>query len=153
MENQNEKKTEELENLLKNAAALKDYTRLKKEFPGTTSLSGYLGEYLTRKGFDKAEVIRNSQLADNYAYAIFNGNKSHPARDRIIALCLAMHMSLEDAQRALKISNAGILYARNQRDALIMLAFNTGSYDVMKLNEFLLENGLGILETSRQSGS
>ena len=148
----NEKTTGRLDTILK-SAKLKDFDKyvnqeLREELP---TLSDYLKEYITQKGLNTSAVIRDSLLSANYAYAILNGHKANPDRDRIIALCLSMHMTLVEVQRALKLCNAGVLYAKNKRDAIIIICFNSGVYNIMQLNTFLADNGLKILQTSRDA--
>lgn len=149
----NEMKTSELDALLQ-FKSLKDYEALlKKELlDAPPSLSSYIESYIEEHKLKKTDIIRDSLVSKDYGYAIMNGNKTNNIeRDRIIALCLAMHMTLEEANKALKLSNAGVLYSKNQRDALICIAFNSGEYDVMKLNEMLFDEGMKILETSKEA--
>lgn len=148
----NEKKTASLDNILKKAT-LKDFEIISKNEiqEGVPSLSSYLETYLREHSLDKSIVIKDSQLSRDYAYAIFNGNSSNPTRDRMLALCFAMHMTLDEAQRTLKIAKLGALYSKNPRDAIMIIAFNTGSYNVIELNNFLYEHNQDILETSKDA--
>lgn len=148
----NKKLTSQLDEVLK-TATLDNYTKyveeeLEEDLP---ALSDYLNDYIGQKGLVLTDVIKKSLLSPDYAYALFNGNRRNPTKDRLIALCLAMGMELTDVQRALKICNAGVLYAKDRRDALIMICFNTGDTDVMKLNQILSEYGLPILKTSKDA--
>ena len=144
----NEKKTSALDNILK-SATLKDFEKIAKNeiLEGVPSLSNYLENYLAAHSLDKSTVIKDSLLSRDYAYAIFNGNRANPTRDRVLALCLAMHMTLDDVQRTLKLANVGALYSKNPRDAVIIIAFNTGKYDVGELNDFLHAHEQEIIKT------
>lgn len=144
-----EKKTSELNEILK-SSSLKDYKNIMESLlPPERTISDYLNSYIGKnKDLTLAKIVKDSMIPSGYAYGIFNGNRSHPTRDRVIAICCAMHMSLEETQRALEISNAGILYAKNKRDMAIMLCINQGSYDIMAINDFLLDNELDVLHTS-----
>lgn len=148
----NNKKTSQLDEILK-TATLESYEKfVEEELPSDPpALSDYLNSIIGQKGLTLADVIRKSLLSPDYAYAIFNGNRKNPTKDRLLALCLAMEMDLADAQRALKICNAGTLYAKDRRDALIMICFNTGEFNVMKLNQVLNEYGLPVLKTSKEA--
>ena len=42
-----------------------------------------------------------------------NGTKENPGRDKILCLCIAARMDINEIRRALEISNCAILYARN----------------------------------------
>ena len=41
------------------------------------------------------------------------GTKANPGRDKILCLCIAARMDINEIRRALEISNCAILYARN----------------------------------------
>ena len=40
-----------------------------------------------------------------------NGTKANPGRDKILCLCIATRMDINEIRRALEISNCAILYA------------------------------------------
>lgn len=147
----NENTTERLDKILQNAdtSDFKKYREeeLTEELP---SLSDYLNEYIAKKNLLVADVVKNSRMSKDYAYALLNGNRKNPTKDRIIALCLAIGMNLLETQRALKICDM-VLYSKNKRDAAIIICINREIYDIDKVNDFLLDNGLEILETSKMS--
>ena len=145
----NEKTTERLDKILQNADT-GDFLKysnqeLSEELP---SLSDYLNDHIGKKGLLVSDVIKRSGLSRDYAYAIINGNRKNPTKDRIIALCLATRMNLIETQRALKLCGM-VLYAKNKRDAALIICINREIYDLDKVNNFLLENDLEILETSK----
>jgi len=146
----NEAKTTDIDAALK-SASLKDFDKLSKEaIPDESlTLSAYFEKYMKENALERKDVIKRSQIPESYAYQVLNGTKPNPTRDRVIAICLAMHMSLDDANRALKLCDAGVLYSKRLRDALIIIAFNSGEFDVMKLNEKLVEHDMNCLETSK----
>ena len=145
----NEKTTERLDKILQSADtgdfSVYNKQELSDELP---SLSDYLNEYIGKKGLLVSDIVKNSGLSRDYAYAILNGNRKNPTKDRIIALCLAIHMNLVETQRALKICGM-VLYSKNKRDAALIICINREIYDINKVNDFLLENELDILETSK----
>ena len=145
-----EKKTSELNAILKNAS-LADFDKIRMtELPKKAlSLSEYLNTYIGNNGLVTADVIRSSLLSRDYAYSILNGNRPNPTRDRVIALCIAMHMNLEEVQRALELCNAGILYPKDARDMAIIICINTSIYDIAEINDFLVEKGFDVLHTSK----
>lgn len=109
------------------------------------SLEDYLNKYIAEHQLVLADIVKDSQLNKNYAYQILNGQKANPHRDKIIPICLAMHMTLEETNRALKISKSGTLYSKDKRDSIIILCINNKVFDVMKVNDFLYENGFEAL--------
>ena len=54
-----------------------------------------------------------------YGYQIFDGSKT-PSRDKVIAIALAMQLTLDEANRLLHLSNNGILYPKIKRDSIII---------------------------------
>lgn len=145
----NEKTTERLDKILQSADTgdFSAYSRreLSDELP---SLSDYLNEYIGKKGLLVSDIVKRSGLSRDYAYAILNGNRKNPTKDKIVALCLAIHMNLLETQRALKICGM-VLYSKNKRDAALIICINREIYDIDKVNDFLLENNLDVLETSK----
>lgn len=86
-----------------------------------------------------AELIERAHLQRNYGYQILNGTK-RPGRDKVIALCLALHLSFEETQRALTISKEGILYPKNLRDSVLIFSIHQ-KLSVMDTNALLDERG------------
>ena len=109
-------------------------------------LADYLNRYIAARGLAVPAIVEHSLLSRNYAYQILNGTRKNPSRERLIPLCLAMRMSLEDTNRALKLSKAGELYSRIPRDAAIIVCINNGIFDVMQVNDYLVRNGFEALE-------
>ena len=147
----NENTTERLDKILQNAdtSGFKEYSE-KELSEGLPTLSDYLNEFIARKNLLVTDVVKNSRMSKDYAYALLNGNRKNPTKDRIIALCLAIGMNLTETQRALKICGM-VLYSKNKRDAAIIICINREIYDIDRVNDFLLDNGLEILETSKMS--
>lgn len=145
-----ENETSRLDSILENAD-LDDFdafiARADKE--GYGSLSEYLNVYIAKHELVLSDIVRKSQLSRDYAYAIFNGHKASPTRDRVIAICIAMGMNLQETQRALKICNAGVLYSKNDRDAAVIICINREIYDIDKVNEFLYNHSMDVLKTSK----
>lgn len=105
-------------------------------------ISDYLNQYIAAHSLVTSDVIRRSRLDRSYANQILNGTRKNPGRDKLIPICLAMGMDLEETNRALKISKAGTLYSKDKRDAVIIMCINRKIFDVLRVNELLYENGL-----------
>lgn len=113
--------TDELNHELKDATDIEDYLEKNKKNMLTHSLSEHLNLLLTQKGITRADVVRGSQLDRAYVYQIFSGEKT-PARDKLIAIAFGMGLSDEETQKMLKLSGNRELYARDERDALILFS-------------------------------
>ena len=143
------KDTEEINEIIKTVRIKEISEFLQKEITERLpSISEFFSEYIQEHKLMAAQVIKISGLSPDYAYAILNGNRKNPARDRIIALCLAMRMSLKEAQHALKLCKT-FLYAKDKRDAVIIVCFNQRIFDVNEVNLILSDFGLKELEVSK----
>ena len=142
--------TEKINEIIKTIRKKEIDKFLEKEFSGELpSIADYLSQYISQHKLSASKIIKDSGLSPDYAYAIMNGNRKNPARDRIIALCLAMHMSLEDAQQALKLCKT-FLYSKDKRDAIIMVCFTQHIYDVNEVNIILVSFNQKELETTKE---
>jgi len=114
-----DKTTNELKHEIKDATNVEDYLERNKENMLTCSLPEHLNLLLSQKGITRADVVRGSQLDRAYVYQIFSGEKT-PSRDKLIAIAFGMNLSDEETQKMLKLSGNRELYARDERDALIL---------------------------------
>lgn len=101
-------------------------------------------QFWQKKSIPLKNAIKESGLPD-YAYQIVNGTRSNPGREKIICLCIAAHMNITETKRALEIAQAGILYPKNIRDAIIIKHINTDDFSVMNINCDLDKHGLPCL--------
>ena len=126
-------------NSVQGTRELNNYIKSLSDDRITPTFAGYISYMVEERGLTKSEVISSSLIERTYGYQIMNGVKN-AGRDKIIALCLAAHLTLEEIQRALEIAKEGILYPRDPRDSMIIFAVNNG-YSVRKLNNLLSESG------------
>lgn len=138
--------TERLENILKNVKSQKDTEEYLVEHTGGgySTFSSYMNEYIGTNSISVPDMIKRSNINRNYVYNILNGNRN-PGRDKIIALCVGAGMNCKEINRGLKIAQEGVLYAKNERDAIIMISVNRGIKDVLQINLLLDEKGFNIL--------
>ena len=133
------KSTGELFTELKKEKNLRDWrTNNRAEF--VMSLSEYLEKILADKNLTKQEVIERSGLNREYVYHIFSGIRKNPSRPKVLALAIAMGLNLDEVQYLLRYARHGVLYPRNQWDAVIISAVEQ-NLSVMQTNELL--NSLG----------
>jgi len=108
------------------------------------SISDYFNHIIQERNIKKATIINHSSLDRTYAYQILNGSKQ-ASRNKLLALCFALPLSLKETQYALTINGNNILYAKNKRDALIIYAINT-KQSLLDCNHQLYQNKLEIIE-------
>lgn len=142
------KSTDELTHEIKAVTNIEDYLTKNKESMIMTSLSEHLNLLLSQKKIRKADVIRHSQLGRAYVYKIFAGEKI-PTRDKLIALAFGLGLSDLETQKMLKISGNRELYARDERDAMILFALQRNK-TVFEVTELLADHNLAILNTSKE---
>ncbi len=114
----------------------------------SNSFSTYIKNMLIKKGLTQQVVFLNADIPERYGYKLLSGEKHTKQRDIILRICYAGELSLQETQRALRKYGMAQLYAKDERDALIMIAFNERPGSVLQINAILKENGLLPLRTS-----
>lgn len=99
---------------------------------------------LESKGLTKAEVVKESNLNEIYAYQILSGVR-RPSRDKLLSICFAMKATLAETQSLLKQSGFAPLYVRCHRDSIIIFALTHG-HSLMQLNMGLYDHGEPVIE-------
>lgn len=143
-----DKSTSELRNEIKTATDMEDYLKTNRMHMLKGSLSEHLHTLLSEKKLRRADVIRGSLLGRAYVYRIFAGDKI-PSRDKLIALAFGLQLTEEETQKMLKLSGCRELYARDERDALILFALQR-KMSIIDANGLLLDHGLAELNTFRE---
>ncbi len=115
-----------------------------EEFENTT-LHDELERLLSLYALNKAMVVRNSLLDKTYAYQIFEGKKNNPSRSKLLAICLAMGITLPETQRLLRLGHAEQLHPRNIRDCVIIHSIHH-HVSVLKTNDILFDMEKELLE-------
>ena len=130
-----QEKTSRLEDALTNVRTSQQREQFLKQYTedGYDRFADYLNEYMAEHDIDLAELLCRSNISRNYVYNIINGDRN-PGREKIIALCIGAGMNCSEINRALKIAQEGILYAKNERDARLMIAVNQGNATVTEIN-------------------
>lgn len=142
----NEKSTNELDNILSNARP-NDYKSFidSNNINPDISIDRYFNNYISDHHLILSDIIARCSISKDYAYQIINGTKSHPSRDKVLALCLACYMEVADTNRALKIAGLSPLYSKVNRDVAIIIMINNHVFSIAQINDFLESKGLDIL--------
>ena len=134
------KKTDELlEELKSKSIDIQDYIDSNEESFIEINLRNLWEEFLEKCQKNKSDIINNADISYIYFYEILQGKKV-PTKDKIIRLILAMELSNEDCQKALKYCNHSQLYPRFKRDSLIIYAIQN-KFSIYELQELLNKNG------------
>lgn len=147
-----EKDTNELENTL-GKTHLSDYDSYVQDnkesiISESNSFSTYVKELLSEKGLTQQTVFLNADIPERYGYKLLSGEKRTKQRDVILRICYSGEFTLQETQRALRKYGMAELYAKDERDALIMIAFNERPGDILKVNALLKNHNFQPLRTS-----
>ncbi len=108
--------------------------------------SDYMKDLIKQKGFTFRKVISLAGMNESYGRQVLSGKKGISKRDTIIRICIASNFSVVETNRALKLYNMPVLYVKNKRDAVIMIAINEGENYVENVNKLLIKNSLDPLK-------
>lgn len=135
--------TEELNHQIEEATNIEDFLNLNREYMLSGSLSEHLSALLVEKNITKADVVRGSLLDRAYVYQIFSGER-RPSRDKLLALAFGLRLTRDETQKLMKLSGYRELYARDERDAVILYALKNQK-SIMDTNELLDANKMAVL--------
>ena len=108
----------------------------------TERLHDAINRIMVEKEINLTELMVNSRINRNYGYNIVNGRRENPGRDKVLAICIAAQLSLEEAEELLAIAKVAGLYYRSERDVRIAYALNKKVGDVLEVNIMLSDAGL-----------
>lgn len=103
------------------------------------NLKEFWNDIVNNSKMTKSDIINKSDFSYVYFYDVIAGKKI-PTSDKIIRLVLAMHLSLEQCQTALRYCGKSQLYPRIKRDSLLIFAITHG-YTVFQTQELLIKSG------------
>lgn len=136
-----QKKTIELEQILTQAKS-EELNLILEKLPNI-SFVGYINQLMIEKNLQKADVVKDSLLPRTYAYQIFQGTKQ-AGRDKILLLALAMRCNLEQTNRLLTLASHNRLYAKHQRDAILIFCIQN-KMKIADVDTYLNEYQLPLL--------
>lgn len=144
-----DKSTDELNKILENinTKSIDQYRKENKNELKDSPKAFYyfFKDTLEEKRISLKELYKNADVSDSWGGKIIRMERHTTNRDVIIRLCLAGHFNLTETNRALKLYGMSPLYARNTRDACIIVAINNRIYDIFKVDDILSENKQDIL--------
>ena len=105
----------------------------------------YFKDVIESKNIFLKDVYSFAGVTESWGGKIISMEKHTKNRDLILRLCIAGHFSLEEINRALKLYGMNPLYAKDKRDASIIVAINNRIYDLYQMDEILLEQGFSKL--------
>lgn len=138
------KSTQELLELIKKSPNWDSYLEnAENDLIKTIPLHICLQKLLEEKALKKSDIIHLANIDRGYGYEIFSGSKL-PSRDKLLSICFAFPLSATEVQTLLKSTGYPQLYARIERDSVILYALEHG-LSLCAANELLFEMGYEIL--------
>lgn len=146
-----EKPTNELDELLGNMKP-SGLSKYYKENSGNLlndekAFYHYFKEITKEKNIFLKDVYSFAGVSESYGSKIITMEKHTKNRDLIIRLCIAAHFSIEESNKALKIYGMSPLYAKDKRDACMIVAINNRIFDLAEIDEILETHGFDVLST------
>ena len=143
------KPTDELNILLENMkpddldSYLADNSKYLAE--GPKAFYYYMKDVLDSKNIKLKDVYSFAGVSESYGSKILSQEKHTTDRDLIIRFCIAGHFTWDETSRALKLYGMNELYAKDPRDACIIVAIKNRIYSFSDIDELLLDKGFSKL--------
>ena len=102
----------------------------------------YMKDVLDEKNIKLKDVYSSAGVTESYGSKIITMEKHTKNRDLIIRFCIAGHFNWDETNRALKLYGMTELYAKDSRDACIIVAINNRIFNLYDINEMLMRQGL-----------
>ncbi len=140
-----QKPTDELNALLEKMKpdGLDDYLRDNRKYMADEDKAFYyyMKDVLYEKNIKLKDVYSFAGVSEKYGSKIISQEKHTKDRDLIVRLCIAGHFSLLETNRALKLYGMTELYAKDRRDACLIIAINNRIFDLGRIDDILIEQG------------
>lgn len=141
-----EKATDELDKILANVRPeqINTYYKNNRQYmeEGKKAFYYYMKDVLESKNILLKDVYSFAGVTESYGSKILTMEKHTKNRNLIIRFCIAGHFLLGETNRALKLYGMSPLYAKDKRDACLIVAINNRKYDLFEIDNLLEEHGL-----------
>ena len=114
-----------------------------REYMVNDTLSQLLKKLVEGKKLSKSQVIKESELAEVYAYQIFSGLRT-PDRKKLLSLAVGMHLNLDEVQTLLKTAGYPTLYVKHPFDSVVIYGI-CKKLTVIEINGLLFNYNLDTL--------
>lgn len=131
--------TDEMMAKLLKANNIEEYIKENGEALVDLTISQFLSEYIKTHKLTKSTVIKDAEISEIFGFQVLSGTRN-PSRNTLLSLCIAMKMTLDEVQFALKIGKYAPLYPKYKRDSIIILGIRNG-HGVCHINNELYDNG------------
>lgn len=101
----------------------------------------YMKDIIEAKNIRLKDIYIRMGESESYGEKIFRMEKHTSDRDLILRMCIAGHLSVAETNKALKLYEMRPLYAKDKRDACIMVAIHNRIYEFLDIDEMLEKQG------------
>ena len=113
----------------------------------------YMKDVLDEKRIKLKDVYSFAGVTESYGGQILRMEKHTSDRDLILRLCIAGHFSWDETNRALKLYGMSELYAKDPRDACIIVAINNRIFNLYDIDEMLSGQGFTRITEEEQKST
>lgn len=131
--------TELLRELKRQSCSLPDYLSNHQETFVVEDIKTFWDELIAKKNYSKSNIINKSDFSYCYFYDVINGRKM-PTKDKVVRLALAMKMSVDECQQALKLSGRSALYPKVRRDSVLIYSIEK-HLTIAQCDDLLAQHG------------
>ena len=110
----------------------------------------YMKDVLRRKNILLKDLYIYAGVTESYGGKIITMEKHTTDRDLILRFCIVGHFDWNECNRALKLYGFNELYAKNPRDAVIIVALNNRIFDIEEIDDLLERKGLEKISDSSE---
>ena len=103
--------------------------------------AAHMRAVIRENGLRQQAVFLAADIPEGFGYKLVSEERHTHRRDTILRLCFAARMTVEQAQRALRLQGLSPLYSRLPRDAALLVALNAGMYEILDVNDYLQRGG------------
>ncbi len=139
------KSTNELDKMLENIkpGELDTYLKDNAEYlaHGEKAFYYYMKDVLQEKRIKLKTLYLRADVSESFGGQVLRMEKHVKDRDLILRFCLAGRFNLEETNRALKLYGMSELYAKEPRDACVIVAINNRIFDMEEVNRMLEQRG------------
>lgn len=101
----------------------------------------YMKDIVETKNILLKDMYIWAGVSESYGEKIIRMEKHTRNRDLIIRLCIAGHFSLAEVNKALKLYGMNPLYAKDKRDACLIVAIHNRVFHLMDIDDMLEKQG------------
>ncbi|MBR4759278.1 MAG: hypothetical protein IK078_03920 [Lachnospiraceae bacterium] len=135
------KPTDELNAILENTrpGQMDRYLKENRDYLalGEKAFYYHMKDTVEEKNIRLKDIYITAGVKESYGSKILRMERHTKNRDLILRFCIAGHFSLNETNRALKLYKMNELYAKDPRDACIIVAINNRIFDLGTIDDML----------------